>query len=288
MKNRSIGTPLVNLGAWFWLSCLVLVPLIFVFLLSFMTRKTYGGFEAVWTLSNYLKIFDPSMGILILKVFGRSFLLAFVTTFFCALLAYPFALFLVFKSGRYRHFLFALMIIPFWTNFLIRTYAWFALLSDSGWIMQLLHQLGFELQSLNVLFTWKAVYLGMVYNYLPFMAMTLYINIEKIDVKLIEASHDLGAGVFQTFTRIIFPLSIPGLIAGSVLVFIPCLGEFVIPDILGGSTQVYVGNLLTQQFLTARHWPMGAAISMWLLAAILLLIYLFKKNQKTKWGEAQI
>ncbi len=273
------------LGAWTWLMGLVIIPISYVVLLSLLNRGTYGGVVFEFTFSNFLKLADLEYGSLVLKVILRSFLLALTTTILCICVGYPLAMFLVYKAGRLRPFLFMIMIIPFWTNFLIRTYAWFALLSDNGWMINALRSLGFNIESLGILFTSKAVYLGMLYNYLPFMAMTLYLNLEKIDIRLIEAASDLGANRIQKFLKVFLPLSLPGLAAGSILVFIPALGEFVIPDILGGSTEIYIGNLLAQQFLSTRNWPFGAAISMVLLVIILISFGIFRRIQKNHLDE---
>jgi len=276
---------ILSLGAWTWLMGLVVIPLSYVLILSLLSRGTYGGVIFDFTMANYSKLFHLEYGVVVLRVLLRSLVLATFTTILCMLVGYPLALFLVYRAGRLRPFLFMILIIPFWTNFLIRTYAWFALLSDNGWLITVVRAMGLDLDSLGILFTSKAVYLGMLYNYLPFMAMTLYLNLEKIDVRLIEAAGDLGANRLTRFCRVILPLSLPGLAAGSILVFIPALGEFVIPDILGGSTEVYVGNLLAQQFLNSRNWPFGAAISVVLLILILLAFALFRWLQKDKMDE---
>jgi spermidine/putrescine transport system permease protein len=181
--------------------------------------------------------------------------------------------------------MFFLLIIPFWTNFLIRTYAWVVILSDNGWLNHVLETLGFGPQALHWLFTPQAVLLGMFYNYLPYMAMSLYVSVEKLDTKLLEAASDLGAGPAKRFIKIILPLSIPGLVAGSIMVFVPALGEFVIPDILGGGTSLFVGNLLAQQFLTVRNWPFGSALSVVLILLIGLCFVAFEKFSKTDAGD---
>ncbi len=272
-------------GAWGWLLGLVLIPISYVLILSFLSRGTYGGVVFEFSFANYTRLLDAEYGTLVARVLWRSVVLASVTTLLCAVAGYPLAMFLVYKAGRLRPFLFMGLIIPFWTNFLIRTYAWFALLSDHGWLVSFLRSTGLDLETLNILFTPKAVYIGMLYNYLPFMAMTLYLNLEKIDIRLVEAASDLGANRFQKFFKVLLPLSLPGLAAGSILVFIPALGEFVIPDILGGSTEVYVGNLLAQQFLSTRNWPLGAAMSSVLLVLILTLFWIFRRLQKNNMDE---
>ncbi|MGE3973820.1 MAG: ABC transporter permease [Bdellovibrionales bacterium] len=282
MKYRSRSQFLFQSLASFWLVILVLIPLVYVLVLSFLTKGTYGGVVWAPSLTSYGKLLDPEYASLFSLVFLRSFLLAGITTVLCLLVGYPFALFLVFRAGRWKALFFVLLVIPFWTNFLIRTYAWFALLSDNGWLITLARWFSPDLESLGILFTPTAVYLGMLYNYLPFMAMTLYLNLEKIDGRLLEAAHDLGAGRYITFLKVLLPLSYPGIVAGSILVFIPALGEFVIPDILGGGREVYIGNLLTQQFLTSRNWPLGSAVSVILLVLILGIMWGLQKYQKSK------
>jgi len=266
--------------AWFWIVSLVAAPLLYVIAISFMTRGAYGGVEAVFNLENYRRMSDPQMGATLVSSLGRSILLAGLSTILCMLIGFPLALFLVFRAGRFRSVLFFLLIIPFWTNFLIRTYAWMIILSDNGWLNHMLEKIGFQPQSLHLLFTPQAVLIGMVYNYLPYMAMSLYVSVEKLDTKLLEAGADLGAGPVKRFFQITLPLCFPGLIAGSIMVFIPALGEFVIPDILGGGTSLYVGNLLAQQFLTVRNWPFGSALSVVLILFIGLCLWVFEKVTK--------
>jgi spermidine/putrescine transport system permease protein len=280
--------PLFSFVAWVWIFALVAAPLMYVLFISFLTRGEYGGVTTVFTLENYSRLFSAGLGSTILATLGRSILLALFSTFLCIVVGFPLALFLVFKAGRYRNALFFLLIIPFWTNFLIRTYAWMIILSDNGWLNHLLEMIGFKPQTLHWLFTNKAVLIGMFYNYLPYMAMSLYVSIEKLDVKLLEAAADLGAGPLRRFIKIIFPLSVPGLIAGSIMVFIPSLGEFVIPDILGGGTSLFVGNLLAEQFLTVRNWPFGAALSVLLIILIGGCLYIFSKISGPRPDEAEL
>jgi spermidine/putrescine transport system permease protein len=271
--------------SWLWAGTLVLAPLFYVIVISFLTRGEYGGLKNVWTLENYSRMLEPSLGATMAFTLGRSITLAFLSTVLCILFGFPLALFLVFRAGRWRNFLFFLLIIPFWTNFLIRTYAWLVILSDNGWLNHVLELCGLGPQALHWLFTPQAVLLGMFYNYLPYMAMSLYVSVEKLDTKLLEAAADLGAGPIKRFFKIVLPLSIPGLVAGSIMVFIPALGEFVIPDILGGGTSLFVGNLLAQQFLTVRNWPFGAALSVVLILLIGVCLYAFEKITKGDTGD---
>jgi len=270
--------------AWGWALSLVMAPLLYIITISFLSRGQYGGVQSPATVENYTKLLSPGLGATLASSLLRSITLAALSTFLCILVGFPLSLFLVFRAGKWRNVLFFLLIIPFWTNFLIRTYAWVVILSDNGWLNHILESLGFGPSALHWLFTPQAVLLGMFYNYLPYMAMSLYVSVEKLDTKLLEAAADLGAGPFKRFIKIIFPLSIPGLVAGSIMVFIPALGEFVIPDILGGGTSLFVGNLLAQQFLTVRNWPFGSALSVVLIILIGICLFVFEKITK---GQAE-
>ncbi len=274
---KTYRNPLFSGVAWFWAMTLVAAPLLYVFTISFLTRGEYGGIKPLFSLNNYSKIMTSEVGPTLLASLSRSVVLATLSTILCIVVGFPLALFLVFKAGKWRNALFFLLIIPFWTNFLIRTYAWVVIVSDNGWLNHVLETLGFGPQALHWLFTSKAVLIGMFYNYLPYMAMSLYVSVEKLDTKLLEAAADLGAGPLKRFFKIILPLSIPGLIAGSIMVFIPSLGEFVIPDILGGGTSLFVGNLLAEEFLTVRNWPFGAALSVGLIFVIGVCLFIFEK-----------
>ena len=263
-----------SLTSWFWVLSLVAAPLFYLFIVSFMSRGTYGGIVWSFTTINYTKILDSLYFMSLLRSLG----LAFFNTLACILLGYPLALFLAFKAGRFKSFLFFLLILPFWTNFLIRTYAWVVLLSDNGWINKTIHMLGYPDTNFDMLFTPQAVAIGMVYNYLPYMVMSLFVSLEKLDLKLMDAASDLGASPIRTFRKIILPLSLPGLAAGSIMVFIPSLGEYVIPDVLGGGRTVYIGNMLGSQFLTLRNWPLGSALSIVLVGLIFSVLFLFEKK----------
>jgi spermidine/putrescine transport system permease protein len=249
----------------FWLGLFFLVPLLFILAYSFGTSGVYGGITLGFNPGNYLKVFDP----LYLKIVARTLIIALTNTFLCLLLGYPLAYFIAFKGGGRKNALILLVMIPFWTSLLLRAYAWVVILGGNGIANRILQFLGITDHPLNLIFTPQAVLMGMVYAYLPFMILPLYAALEKFDVRLKEAAHDLGASRWQAFWRITFPLSMPGVIAGSILVFIPSAGEFVIPDLLGGARTVLVGNLIEQQFLLARDWAFGSALSVML--AILLV-----------------
>lgn len=276
-QNSAYYSPIFAWLTWAWITVLVILPFLMVLGLSFLSRGTYGGIEFKWTLVHYVKIFSEDYFPLVYNVFLRSFWFAAMTTVAAILISYPLSLILIFKVPKYRRVLFFILIIPFWTNFLIRTYAWFALLSDTGWLIQSMQYLGIEIKSLNLLFTPKAILIAMIYNYFPFLFMSLYIGLEKLDKKIVEAAYDLGASSFKVFKDIIFPLTKPALVSGSVMVFIPALGEFVIPEILGGGRQSFIGSLLSQQYLQARNWPLGSAISILLIVMIGLSFIIIKK-----------
>ncbi len=253
-----------------WLGLFFLIPLLLILAYSFWTSGVYGGITLGFNPGNYLKVFDP----LYLKIVGRSLFIAALTTLICLALGYPLAYFIVFKGRRWRNVLILLVMVPFWTSLLIRAYAWVVILGGNGLANRTLQFLGITDEPLTLIFTPQAVLMGMTYSYLPFMVLPLYAALEKFDGRLKEAAQDLGASRWQTFWRVTVPLSVPGIIAGSILVFIPSAGEFVIPDLLGGSRTVMTGNLIQQQFLQARDWAFGSALSV-MLAVLLLGAIMF-------------
>ena len=255
------------------------IPLGIIFVYSFLKRGVYGQLVWEFNLQNYVRVVDP----LYLQIFWRSAVLATASTVGCLLLAYPFAYYIARReSARSRNLLLVLVMIPFWTNFLIRTYAWRVILGTDGPINSFLVWTGLVKEPLTLLFTEGAVLVGLIYGYLPFMVLPLYAAIERIDFSLMEAAADLYANGWQAFRKVLLPLSMPGVIAGCILVFIPSLGAFVTPDLLGGAKTVMIGNLIQGQFLTARDWPFGSAISMLLMVAVLgaTLIY-FRQGGRT-------
>jgi spermidine/putrescine transport system permease protein len=264
----------------FWMVCFVALPLVLVVLVSFLQRGLYGGIEYCFNLENYSRMFDP----LYFKIFGSSFMISFLTTLICLVLGYPFAYFIAKSPAKFRSFLLMLVIIPFWSNSLIRTYAWIMLLRTEGIINNLLLYIGLIKEPLQLLYNETAVLIGLVYTLFPFMVLPLYSSIEKLNPSLLEAASDLGAPAWKSFLWITLPLTMPGVIAGSVLVFIPTLGYFFIPDLLGGSKTMLICNLIKNQFLTARDWPFGAALSIFLIILTLVLIgiYMRAANDKSK------
>ncbi|ERT04250.1 binding--dependent transport system inner membrane component family protein [Lyngbya aestuarii BL J] len=255
-----------------WLLIFFVLPIIFVLVCSFLQRGTYGGINWIFTLDNYQRLISPLYG----GVFWQSLQLAALTTIVCLIIAYPLAFFIVTRPERWRNILLGLVVIPFWTNFLVRTYAWIIILGNEGVINSILDSLKLIDEPIDLLFTPFAVIIGLIYGYLPFMVLPLYATLERFDFSLVEAAQDLGSNHFWSFWRVIFPLTQRGIIAGSILVFIPAFGAFITPDILGGAKTLMVGNLIQNQFLQARNWPFGSALSMILMGVILIpiLIYL--------------
>ncbi|AMW30390.1 MULTISPECIES: ABC transporter permease [Oscillatoriales] len=254
-----------------WLVIFFVVPLVIVLIYSFLERGTYGGVVWSFTVGQYQRLLNP----LYLRVFMRSLELAAFTTIICLAIAYPFAFFIATRPRGWRNLLLMLVIIPFWTNFLVRTYAWMIILRDQGVVNTLLQNLHLIDEPLNLLFTPFAVLVGLIYGYLPFMILPLYVTWERFDFSLIEAAQDLGANDIRTVWRVLLPLTRRGIIAGSILVFIPALGAFITPDILGGSKTVMIGNLIQNQFLQARHWPLGSALSILLMMLVIIPVWVY-------------
>ncbi|MGD8189666.1 ABC transporter permease [Brevibacillus ginsengisoli] len=260
---------------------LFLIPLAFVFLVSFFTRSTFGGIIYTFTVENYTRFVDP----LYLRIFWISCLIALVTTLLCLIVGYPFAYIIAKSPERMRNILLMLVIVPFWTNSLIRTYAWIVLLRTEGVINTFLLNLGLIRQPLELMYNEFAVLIGLVYTMLPFMILPLYASIEKLERTHLEAAADLGAKPWQTFLKVSLPLTTPGIVAGSLLVFIPSLGLFFIPDLMGGSKTVLIGNLIKNQFLTARDWPFGSATSIILMGVTMLFILLYLRFSGDRAGK---
>jgi spermidine/putrescine transport system permease protein len=260
--------------SWFWLVALFATPFAIVLAYSFLSRGPYGGVEQPGTLENYQRLFDP----LYLTILLRSFLTAALATALCLVIAFPAALFIA-RSARRRNLYLQLVMLPFWTSFLVRTYAWLFLLRETGLINTVLLKLGLIHAPLSLLYNDSAVLLGLVYGYVPFMVLPIYATLERLDPSLAEAAADLGARPLTAVFRVILPLAKPGIIAGSILVFVPCLGAYLTPDLLGGGRTVLVGNLVQNQFTTARDWPFGSAVSIALMAVVLILLWAFLRRE---------
>ncbi|BCZ47508.1 spermidine/putrescine ABC transporter permease [Clostridium gelidum] len=257
----------------FWMTIFVIVPLIYVGFMSFMTRGTYGGIEYKFTLENYKTIFDP----LYFKVILNSIGIALGSSIICILIGYPFAYYLTKQPIKKRGALIMLIMIPFWTSSMVRTYSWVILLHASGIVNKFLMAIGLTKEPLQLLYNDYAVTLGIVYVLLPFAILPLYSAIEKLDKSLIEASNDLGAKPYKTFMKVTLPLTSSGIFASVILTFIPSLGYYFTADVLGGGKTLMIGNLIKNQFTTAKNWPFGAAISLVLIAITLLVLYLYSR-----------
>jgi spermidine/putrescine transport system permease protein len=249
-----------------------LAPLSIIGAYSFLSRGAYGGVETPWTWENYARVVDPLYG----EVLVRSFWIAGISTVVCLLMGFPLALFIA-RSRRKTLWL-NLVILPFWTSFLIRTYAWMFLLRDTGLMNSVLLHLGVIHEPLPLLYNDGAVVLGLVYGYLPFMVLPIYATLERMDRSLLEAAADLGSRPLSTLLRVTVPLAAPGLRAGAVLVFIPSLGTYLTSDLLGGSKTILIGNLVQNQFSTARDWPFGAALSLTLMLVVTVLLLVFLRR----------
>jgi len=259
-----------------WLAVFVLVPDVLVLAASFLKRNESGFVEPTLNLGNYLRLLDP----VYLRVFGHSFGLALLATLLCLAVAYPFAFILARLRPALRPLMLTLVVVPFWTNSLVRTYAIRALLAAKGVMNNSLLALGLIDEPVRLLYTPSAVLVGMVYILLPFMILPLYSAIEKLDWRLVEAAADLGAGPWRRFYEVILPLTLPGIVAGSLLVFMPALGMFFVTDVLGGSREMLVGNFLKDQFLDARDWPFGAAASVVLIGLLFAFLGLYQASLK--------
>jgi spermidine/putrescine transport system permease protein len=256
-----------------WLGAFLMIPLLYVIGISFLTKNAYGGVDFKLTLSNYISLFQWEYA----KVFIDSLWLSLETTVICLVVGYPFAYIIANAPKKWKSMLILLLMLPFWTNSLIRTYGWNTLLRSEGIINHLLLKLGLIQKPLEMLYTDGAVLLGMVYALLPFTVLPLHTSIEKLDKSLIEAANDLGASRVHTFTRVILPLTMPGIFAGSIQTFIPSLGFFFISDMMGGAKTMYIGNLIKNQFLSARNWPLGAVLSIVLIVITLIIMKLYTR-----------
>ncbi len=265
IKNR-LTFLIFLLPAALWLVVFFLLPLAIVLAYSLLRHDIGGGIIWQFTLENYQRL---SSG-LYLGILWRSLWLGFLSTAACLLIGYPLAFFIVKQPKRWRNALLLVLVIPFWTNFLVRTYAWIVLLRREGVINTLLASLQIIDKPLDLLFTPLAVAIGLIYGYLPFMVLPIYSTLERFDFTLVEAARDLGANDLKAFWRVLFPLTLRGIIAGCLLVFIPSVAAFITPDILGGAKTIMVGNLIQNQFLKSLNWPFGSALSVILIGIILV------------------
>ena len=284
LRQRMLGWlhPRPQARAWLllapgttWLLVFFLVPILIMLVYSMMPRGIYGGVDPGFTLEHYRRFFDP----LYLDILQRTFVWSVACTVICLVLGYPVA-YVIARAGRWKSFLLFLVVLPFWTSFLVRTFAMIFLLRDTGLINSWLLDLG--VNPIAMLYTPFAVMAGLVYGFLPFMILPIYASLEKLDLSLLEAAEVLGARPAERFRRVTLPLSMPGVVAGCLLVFIPALGSFLTSDLLGGAKQMMIGNLVQNQFSAARNWPFGSAASFIVMALVLaaVMIYLKVKDRE--------
>ena len=289
-ENKTQNRIFSLLPLWIVIGIFMIGPLLVMAVVSLMESNVYGGVHFKFSLSGYRQIlfdtnlfdeieFNPAYLIII----ARSFMLALVATFISLLIGFPAAYFISRQSNRVKNILIFFVTIPFWTNLLIRTFAWIIILGKGGVIESSFNFFGLldEESSLNLMYTNSAILIGLVYSYLPLMVLPIYASMEKMDLRLLEAATDLYSNRIELIRKIILPLSMPGIIGGSILVFVPCLGAFIAPDLLGGGKKLLLGSLIQFQFSYARNWPFGAAMAMFLLAlVILVLIFNARLNRK--------
>ena len=283
------GRALVIGAPALWLTVFFMIPLLIVLQVSLsqsaiaippylplITTDAKGTVQATLHLSNFLRLFQDNLYIL---AYLNSLKIAFISTVFALLIGYPIAYFIARSSDRWRNVFLMLIILPFWSSFLLRVYAWIGFLKNEGVINNFLEWLGIIHAPIPMIQTDFAVYVGIVYTYLPFMILPLYTNLVKLDESLLEASADLGARPFRTFMSITLPLSMPGIVAGSMLVFIPAIGEYVIPSLLGGPGTLMIGRVLFDEFFSNRDWPMASALAFAMLLVVVVPIMALQNAQ---------
>jgi len=278
-QNPSTRRFLGLLPAWLMIGIFMVLPMLILLVFSFMESNPYGGVNPGFTPEAYRQIlfdlnfddeleFDP----VYLIIISRSILLALFAVIGCLVIGFPVAYYISRQDRRTQNLLLYLVTIPFWTNLLVRTYAWILILSGDGVIEQPLKALGIIDGSLEMMYTNGAVATGLVYSYLPLMVLPIYASLEKLDFRLVEAAHDLYATRLDAFRKVIVPLAKPGIIAGCILVFVPSVGAFIAPDLLGGGKRLMLGSLIHLQFASSRNWPFGGAIAMLLLAFVMIAL----------------
>ncbi|MDX1514413.1 MAG: ABC transporter permease [Gammaproteobacteria bacterium] len=278
-----------------FIAIFMLAPIGLMAYVSVLERGEFGGVEwGSYTVEAYRSfLFERELdGTLVvntdyLQIFLRSFWLSLVTTLLALAVGFPTALYMALQPERYRNVLVFLVTIPFWTNLLVRNYAWILLLRNNGLIDASLNKLGITQEPINVLYTPLSTGIGLTYSFLPFLVLPIYASLEKLDFRLVEAAFDLGADRLRALTRVIIPMAAPGIIAGCILVFVPCLGAYVTPELLGGSKSMMIGNLIQAQFGASRNWPFGAALAFALLAIVLLSMMVYAMRFKGPPGEEE-
>jgi spermidine/putrescine transport system permease protein len=272
-KTKWLLTPVL-----IWLGLFLIVPMLIVVAMSFMQRDTLGNVVYHFSWEGYMTFWDS----LYLGIYWDTMVLSVTTTLICLFVSYPLAYYIAGSSPRMQNWGLILITIPFWINFLIRTYAWVLLLRTQGVVNSILMHWGWIDEPLQMLYTKGAVLLGMVYNFIPFMVLPLYVAIEQIDRRLLDAASDLGASRWKAFWNITLPQSKAGIMTGSILVFVSTAGMFVVTDILGGSKSSMISNIIQSQFLGARNWPFGSALSVIFVLTSLVLIVLFNRVMKSR------
>ncbi|MFD2370696.1 ABC transporter permease [Brevibacillus sp. GCM10020057] len=272
---------LLAVPALLWLFVLFVVPMLLIVVLSFLNRGTYGQVVYEFTANNYIRIFDPLYG----QIFGDTFAVAVLTTVLSLLLGYPLSYYISRLERSRQQIWLLLVMIPFWINFLVRSYAWVIILRSQGVVNTVLESLGLISEPLPLLYNSGAVLLGMVYTLVPFMVLPIYVSLEQMDRRKLEAAYDLGATPWKALWHVTLPMTRSGVVTGSILVFVSSIGMFVVPDVMGGAKSALMGNVIQNQFLSARDWPFGSALSIVLMLLSMLLILLYFRAVKA--GEAK-
>ncbi len=272
-RNKTIPLLTTVSPVAIWLILLVAAPLLYVLFLSFLSTDGYNV-VFLFTLDNYKNLFNPTY----LEIYANSFLIAFFTTAICILVGYPFAYHMARAGKRKKTVMMVMLMVPFWTNSLIRLNGWKTLLGKTGFVNTFLQNLGIIREPVEILYTRGAVLLGMVYILIPYMILPLFASIDKLDHSFLEASNDLGANKVKTFLHVTLPLTFAGIFSGSIMIFIPSLGYFFVSDIMGGGKSQLIGNLIETQFKAGNNWPFGASLSMMLIFLILIMVTVYKKS----------
>lgn len=267
-RRRALGARFIFLGpGLFYVTLFMAIPMVLVLSYAFLTRGRFGGVQMEFTLENFSRVMDS----VYLSVIGNSILIATITTILALLIGYPTAYAISRLPRKWRNIVLVMVVLPFWTNFLIRTYAWIVLLNTEGPLNKGLMAVGILDQPLELLYTRGAVIAGLLYAYLPLMILPIYASVERLDKSLIEAATNLGASRIRAFFTVTLPLTLPGTMIGAIFVFVPSLGNFIVPELLGGGKTVMIGNLIRDQFLKSRDWPFGAVLALIMVALLVLL-----------------
>lgn len=277
MKKSKIASklPIVSMvgPVALWVLLLIFVPMIYIAIMSFLTRGTYGGIVFKFSVNGYQTLFDP----MYLEVILKSIMISVRTTVMCILIGYPLAYYIAKRPAKKAAMLVMLLMVPFWTSGLVKTYSWVLLLNATGVVNKFLMAMGIIAEPIQFLYNDYAVTLGLVYGFLPYAVLPMYSSIEKLDKSLLEASNDLGARPVRTFFKVTLPLTAPGIFASVILVFIPSLGAYFTADVLGGGTSLIIGNLIRNLFSVSKNWPFGAAVSIILVIFTLILLWLYSR-----------